>query len=101
MADDRYISASQQRILNLLLVLSDAPIDGLSKGQMAQLNECTPSEVTRDFANLVAAGFAEEIAQTGRCRLGPKLVQVAVRHTVAIDKARAKIDEVVGRFTRG
>lgn len=99
--DNKYISDAQQRILGLLLVLSDMPVDGLSKGQMAQLNQCTPSDVTRDFANLVHAGFAEVLPQTGRCRLGPKLVQISINHATALARAQARLDEVTNRFSRG
>lgn len=101
MADDKYISDSQQRILGLLLSLAGNEIDGLAPGQLAALNDCSPSQVTRDLANLKHTGWAEQITTTGRWRLGPALVQVALRHSTALGRAQARLDEVKNRFSRG
>lgn len=101
MADDKYISASQQRILQLILTLAGNEFEGLAPSQIATLNQCSPSEVTRDLANLKHAGWAEQIATTNRWRLGPTPVQVGMRHMTRLDTAQRKLDEVKQRFSRG
>lgn len=101
MAEDKYISDSQQRILQLAMAMGGSPIDGLAPGQLATLNGCSPSQVTRDLANLKHAGWAEQIAATGRWRLGPTPVQLGIRHMTALDRAQRKQDEVKQRFSLG
>ena len=100
MADDKYISESQQRILGLLLTLAGNEIDGLAPGQLATLNNCGPSQVTRDLANLKHASWAEQITTTGRWRLGPQVVQIATRHMTALERAKTRLDEVQSRYSR-
>lgn len=100
MADDKYISDSQQRILGLLLTLAGNEIDGLAPGQLAALNDCSPSQVTRDLANLRHAGWAEQITTTGRWRLGPQVVQIATRHMTALERAKTRLEEVQSRYSR-
>lgn len=100
MADDKYISDSQQRILQLVQVLAGHEVEGLAPGQIATLAECTPSQVTRDLANLKHCGWAEQIANTGRWRLGPQIVQISLRHAQALARAQARLDEVQNRFSR-
>ena len=101
MADDKYISDSQQRILGLLLTLAGNEIDGLAPGQLATLNNCSPSQVTRDLANLKHAGWAEQIPTTNRWRLGPAPVQIGMAHMTALDRAQRRLDEIKQRFTLG
>ena len=100
MADDKYISDSQQRILGLMLALAGNEIDGLAPGQLATLNDCSPSQVTRDLANLKHAGWAEQITTTGRWRLGPQVVQIATRHMTALERAKTRLEEVQSRYSR-
>lgn len=101
MADDKYISDSQQRILQFILALAGNEIEGLAKGQIAKLIDCSPSQVTRDFENLRHLGLAEEITSTGRVRLGPALVQIAIKHSTALNRAQTRLDEITNRFSRG
>lgn len=98
-AEQSYISEAQQRILRLELCLAGHEVDGLSPGQIAQLNECTASQVTRDLANLKHAGRAEQLP-TGRWRLGPQIVQIAMRHMTALERARTRLDETTQRYSR-
>lgn len=98
--DPKYISDAQQRILGLILVLAGHEIDGLANGQIAEANKCSPSQVTRDLANLAHMGWAEQIPGTGRWRLGPEIVQIALKHMTALDRATRRLDEIRGRFSR-
>ena len=103
MADDgsKYISDSQQRILQLIRTLAGHEIEGLAPSQVATLQSCSPSQVTRDLANLRHAGWAEQIPTTSRWRLGPTPVQIALRHSHALNRAQARLDEITQRFSRG
>ena len=67
-AQEKYISASQQRVMDLIRTLAGNEIEGLAPSQIAAINACSPSEVTRDLANLKHRGWAEQIATTGRWR---------------------------------
>lgn len=100
MSDDKYISDQQQRLLSLIRVLAGNEIEGLAPSQIAKLNECDPSQVTRDLANLRHVGWAEQITATGRWRLGPEIVQISVLHAAALGRARTRLDEVANRYSR-
>lgn len=100
MSDDKYISDAQQRILGLILTLAGNEIEGLAPGQIAKLNDCSPSQVTRDLANLKHKGWAEQLPATGRWRLGPDIVQIASRHMAAMDRARTRLEEAQARYSR-
>jgi DNA-binding IclR family transcriptional regulator len=100
MAAPDYTVEAQQRILRLALLLAGHEITGLAPAQIARDMGCNASMVTRDLANLHAAGWAEEVPETGRWRLSPTPVQMALRHMAAIDRAEARVAEVRNRFSR-
>lgn len=100
MSDDKYSCEPQQRLLRLIRNLAGHEIDGLAPGEIAKLNECAPAQVTRDLANLKQFGWAEQIAATGRWRLGPQIVQIATRHMTALDRAQRRLDETANRYSR-
>lgn len=103
MTDDgsKYISDSQQRILGLVRALAGREVEGLAPSQIAVLQGCSPSQVTRDLANLKHAGWAEQIQTTNRWRLGPAPVQIGMAHMTALDRAQRRLDEIKQRFTLG
>lgn len=99
MDDAKYISDAQQRLLAVISTMAGNEMTGLLPGQIAKQAECTPSQVTRDLANLKHAGWAEEVpGQPGRWRLGPTIVAIAVRHAAGLDRARRRLDEVARRY---
>lgn len=97
---EKYLVKPQQRLLSLIRVLAGNEIEGLSPTEIAKLQECNPSVVTSDLANLKHFGWAEQIATTGRWRLGPEIVQIATRHLTAIDRAQRRLDETANRYSR-
>ncbi len=97
---EQYTNEGQQRILRLLQTLAGHEVTGLTPGQIAQLQECSPSLVTRDLANLQIAGFAELVPDTNQWRLAPPVVQIAIKHATALDRAERRLDEVKNRFSR-
>lgn len=96
----KYISDAQQRLLQLILTLSGNEIEGLAPGQIAKLADSSPSQVTRDLANLRHKGWAEQIETSGRWRLGPEIVQIATRHLTALDRASKRLAEATNRYSR-
>ena len=98
MSDDKYVSENQQRLLRLIQLLAGHELEGLAPGEIAKQNECQPTQVTRDLANLKHFGWAEQIAATGRWRLGPDIVRIATRYMTSLDRARRKVEELSGRF---
>jgi DNA-binding IclR family transcriptional regulator len=56
--------------------------------------------VTRDLAVLKDLGIAEQVQETGRWRLGPRMVQIARDFELNLAKARSKVTELEQRFTR-
>jgi DNA-binding IclR family transcriptional regulator len=100
MTTDRYISEQQQRLLRLIRELAGHEIDGRAPSELAKAVECQPSQVTRDLANLKHIGWAEQLPQTGRWRLGPEVVQISMRHMTALDRARRRLDETSNRYSR-
>jgi DNA-binding IclR family transcriptional regulator len=94
----KYISDAQQRILGLIVTLAGHELEGLSPGDIAKLQKCSPSQVTRDLANLKHFGWAEQIQPTGRWRLGPDIVRIATRHMTALDRAERRLSDMKSRF---
>jgi DNA-binding IclR family transcriptional regulator len=100
MTEERYVNESQQRVLRVLLALSGYEIVGLAPGELAKGLSISASHVTRDLANLQIAGLAEEIVDTGRWRLAPKLIQIGVAMQLAVEEAEKKLGETKLRYTR-
>ncbi|MDY6979193.1 MAG: MarR family transcriptional regulator [Pseudomonadota bacterium] len=97
---DKYRSESQQRVLRILTVLAGHEVSGLAPGEIAKGTGYSASNVTRALANLRIAGLAEQLPDSERWRLSPKVVQIAIAHMSGLDKAQGKLDEVRNRFSR-
>lgn len=97
---EKYICEPQQRILSLLQVLAGNEVHGLTPTDIAKAQECSPALVTRDLANLKAASMAEQVPETNRWRLAPLIVQISVRHAVALDRAQSRLNEIQQRYSR-
>lgn len=95
-----YTNEGQQRILGLVTLLAGHEITGISPSDIGRQQGCSASAVTRDLQNLLQAGFAEQVPETGRWRLAPQVVQIAIRHMAALDRAQARLDETRNRFSR-
>lgn len=95
-----YTNDAQQRILRALQVLAGNELVGVTPGDMAKALGVSPSVVTRDLANLRESGLGEKIEETGRWRLAPKLVQIAIAHSNALSRAKARLSEVENRYSR-
>ena len=100
MSDAKYLNSSQQRILQVLLAMFGHEIQGIAPGELAKGLNISASEATRALANLRIAGVAEQLTDTGRWRLTPRVAQRAVAMLNAIQQAAARVEEVRNRYTR-
>lgn len=96
----KYDNAGQQRILRALMVLAGNEFNGVAPGELAKAMKESPSTATRDLHNLKEVGFAEQIQETGRWRLGPKVVQLSFAFSTELTRARQRLDEITYRYTR-
>ncbi len=96
----QYDNAGQQRILRIALTLAGHELHGIAPKDLAETLKVSAGTITRDLHNLREVGLVEQIQETGRYRLGPKLVQIAVSHMRAMDRATAQLDEIKNRYTR-
>lgn len=95
-----YTNEAQQRILRLVGTLAGHEITGLMPSEIAKAQQCSAPMVTRDLANLQEAGLAEQVPETGRWRLAPELVQIALKHMAALDRAETRLAETRNRYSR-
>lgn len=96
-----YTNDAQQRVMRLITLLSGHEVTGITPSEIARELGCNAPMVTRDMANLQQGGYAEQVPETGRWRLAPQVVQIAVRHMVALDRAATRLDEVRQRYGAG
>ena len=96
----RYANEGQQRLLRLINLMAGNEITGLTPADIARAQDCPAPTVIRDLANLQLAGFAEVVPETGRWRLSPQIVQISIKHGLALDRAESKLAEVRQRFSR-
>lgn len=96
---DQYTNAAQQRVLAATVVLAGHEAMGLAPSQLAKALRTSASNVTRDLANLITAGFVERL-DTGNYRLGPRLVQIAIAHQRGLADIKARVDEIEQRYSR-
>ncbi len=91
-------NGSQRRILDAIQLLAGHELHGLAPKDLVAALEVSPASITRDLHNLVAAGFVEQIAETGRYRLGPGLVRIAIAHATAMERAQSRLTETINRY---
>ena len=94
-----YINAAQQRLLKAVVLLAGNEFNGLAPSDLAKALNTNPSNVTRDLASLKEAGLAEQL-DTGRWRLGPKLVQIALAFSDHVARSSDRMSEIKQRYTR-
>jgi len=88
-----YTNPAQQRILRLVFAMFGDIVNGYTPGQLCQSTGARPDAMTRDLANLVAAGLAVKDEETGRYCLTARLPQQAVKVHAAIGRAEARLAE--------
>lgn len=96
----RYVSDHQQRLLRVIQHLAGSELNGLAPGEIAKQLGISPPQVTRDLANLRHFGWLETVPETGgRVRLGPEIVQIAMRYMTGLQRAQARLNDL-SRYSR-
>lgn len=96
----QYSNGPQERGYRVLQALAGHEVFGLAPGDLAKGLGEPPSSITRDLGVLCKVGLAERIEETGRYRLGPKLIQIALAHSRGVQKVRDRLNEVEHRYSR-
>ena len=92
---------AQRRILQVVFALAGNELMGLAPSEIQRaLGVNSASTVTRDLAVLKDMGIAEQVQETGRWRLGPRVVQIARDFELNLSKAKTKVSELEQRYTR-
>lgn len=100
MSNERYRNEAQQRLCRLIQLLAGNEFNGVAPSDLAKALKTNPSNITRDLSNLKDAGFAELITDTGRWRLGPKLIQVALAFSEHVGQMSDRLAELKTRYSR-
>jgi DNA-binding IclR family transcriptional regulator len=94
-----YTNPAQQRVLAVLLLLAGNEFTGVLPSELARALDTSLPNMTRDLDNLRTAGLAERL-DTGRWRLGPKLVQIALAFSTHVGRMSDQLTEIKQRYTR-
>ena len=81
------------RTLDVLDALCGYAASGATNGELAQATRCTPSQVTRCMALLVAKGWARKSAETGRFYPAPAFTRLIFRVTADMDRLQTRLDD--------
>lgn len=104
----QYTCAAQQRLLAVQMALAGHEVDGISLMEIVHAlsiragkePKSQKNNIFRDLHNLREAGLAEQLPDSERWRLAPRLVQVATAHQRYLERAAARLDEVRQRYGR-
>ena len=96
-----YTNAAQQRLLQLIDLLAGHEFQGLAPAEIARALNCTASVVTRDTANLQAAGWAEKTPKGDRWRLSPHVIQLSLRYASALQAGAQQWRDLDQRYGNG
>ena len=95
------LGQAQRRILKIVLALAGNELLGLAPVDIQRaLGIANASTLTRDLDVLRDLGLAEQIPETSRWRLGPKVVQIAVAFANQMDRAERRLSEIRQRYSR-
>lgn len=93
----KYLSSTQQRVLNTLKALFGHEADGISSKDLASQLDATNSQAFKDLMNLQEAGLAEQLPNKN-WRIAPAMGREAIKVMNNIDAARRRLDETANRY---
>lgn len=104
----QYTCAAQQRLLAVQMALAGHEVDGISLMELTTAlatragkdPKSQKNNIFRDLHNLKEAGLAEQLPDSERWRLAPRLVQIATNYQRYLDRAAARLDETRQRYGR-
>ena len=99
MSNGKYTNATQQRILDVILILADDVVIGCTPGQIAQALAVPAPYITRDLDNLQSKGWATYSEKTGRWMLAGKAGQIGIKVMQSLSRAAQQLEEAKARFT--
>lgn len=95
------LGQAQRRMISVILTLAGNELLGLAPVEIQRaVGIPNASTLTRDLDVLKDLGIAEQIPETGRWRLGPRLVQIAVAHAHQMERAEKRLTEIRQRYSR-
>lgn len=95
-----YINDAQQRLLQVIDLLSGHEVQGLLPSEIAKSMGCSAPLVTRDMANLQHAGWAERTPKGDRWRLSPHAIQLSLRFAAGLAESERALKDITQRFGR-
>jgi DNA-binding IclR family transcriptional regulator len=104
--DSNYACTAQQRYSKVMLTLAGHEVMGLSLTEIVNALAAhsgkggQKNNVFRDLHNLKLAGLAEQLPDSDRWRLGPKIVQIGLAHLRYMERATARLEETKHRYSR-
>ena len=84
------------RIFSIVELLVSHALDGMSNADLADKLGTSRSNVSRDLATLIDAGWAEQLS-TGRFVITPRLVGMLKAYNLALSAAQERIDSFQAR----
>lgn len=102
---ENYKCDAQQRLLFVQSALAGHEVNGLSlteivKALESRLGGNQKNNVFRDLHNLKLAGYAEQLPDSERWRLGARVVQTALDHLRGMERATTRLEETRQRYSR-
>lgn len=106
--DEGYACDAQQRLLFVQSALAGHEVNGLSMTEIAaawaqRAGKTTANQknnIFRDLQNLKLAGYAEQLPDSDRWRLGARVMQNALDHLRGMERATARLEETRQRYSR-
>lgn len=104
-AATNYKCDAQQRLLFVQSALAGHEVNGLSLAEIVKALESRmggnqKNNVFRDLHNLRLAGYAEQLPDSERWRLGARVVQTALDHLRGMERATTRLEETRQRYSR-
>lgn len=100
MTKPNYSNVGQQRVLKLLMQLFGHEMNGVTLSDAAKWMAVAAPVALRDLHNLQEAGLAEQMVDSNRWRLTPRLPQQALAMLEAMERAQQRVTETRHRYTR-
>jgi DNA-binding IclR family transcriptional regulator len=92
------MSASAEKVLQVLDLISQNFVHGLTASDIAEATGLSASNVTRYVQTLETSGWAERIPETNRIRASVRLAQRAEQIRADLEQAQRRIGELQSRI---
>jgi DNA-binding IclR family transcriptional regulator len=93
------INEAQQRLIRIITTLAGHELNGLTQQSIALSIKANDDRVHHDLRNLAHSGLAERL-ETGRWRLGPKLIQIGLDYHAGQLRIQRQAQDLRERYTK-